>query len=462
MLRKPPSPGDGRPRSRERTARWVMLLACAGLVMPPASAAQLCGLDGAFAPAASGPNAAAFNPALLGAAPHEASHEGAPAGAPARMPAGWQVELFGLEAGVGNESLTLRQYAGLNGAFWDENDKDQVLASIEGDQLDVRGAAQARVAGVSWGRWAFGTRTRAEGRIAIPKQAVELMLQGNTVGETFSVEGAAGEAVAFTEYRIGAAVRLRELVGEDGLLARWFGEAPEGVPGASLRDWRAGLTLKMIQAWHYAGILEAEGGITTTDEVLYGDGSLRSVTARGGRGWGADLGCAGPLGEAWSASLVVADLLSRVTFTDRIEERLDTFDVSGLTIGDEGEAVVTSETVTVALSAWEVALPARFSLGFVHHGESALTSVRIDLAAEDRLGASRSPRVGAGYARHLRDWLVVRGTVSVGGLDRASLGGELGLGLGRLQWDAGIRSWGSLNPWDSRGLGLVAGLSLIP
>ncbi len=472
MPRMPISSESRRPRPGGPATLRALVVAALGLLLcsggpapgeawlralvPAASAAALCGIDGVFGPAASGPAAAAYNPALLGTAP--------PAEVPTEAPSARQVELFSVAAGVGNSSLTMRQYAALNGAFWDEGDKDEILDSIEDGQLDVRGDAQARVAGVSWGRWAFGTRTRAQGRIAVPRQVLELMLYGNTVGESFSVEGASGEGIALTEYRLCGALELSELVGREGLLGGWLGgwlgTGLDGRGGESVQPWQVGLTFKLLQGWQYARILDAEGGITTTNEVLYGDGSVRSLTARGGRGWGADLGCAGPVGEAWTVSLVVSDLVGRLTFTGQVEERLDTFDVSGLTIGDEGEAVITSETVAVELREWQVDLPARFSLGLAHHGEAALASVRIDVATEDRLGASRVPRLGAGYARRLQDWLIVRGVFSVGGLDGASLGGELGWSVGPVQWNVGLRSWGSLNPWNSRGLGVVTALNL--
>ena len=388
---------------------------------------DLAGVDGSFGPAMMGPAGAAYNPAL-------------PSLVPVR-----RVELVGCDLQVGNGSLPLRQYGQLNGAHWDQADKDRILATLDTGRLDIAAGAELRAAGISWDNGSFVIRTRAHGALSIPKQALELLLNGNTVGEAFTLDGTSGEGILFTEYRLSLGLPLHQIAGQD--------QGP-------LEGWHAGCAAKILRGWRYARILEAAGGLTTTSQALYGDGSIRSLAAQGGTGFGADVGVAGPLRGSWMASLVVTDLLGWLDFAGDAQERIDSFAVSGLCIGEGAGQIVATETVKIPVAAFRVYLPVGLSLGAARRGESSLTSLRMDLSGEDRLGAARTARVAIGHARRLAGCLAARGTASLGGADGASLGGEMGWRVGAAQVDLGLRSWGSLNPWASRGIGLVATLNL--
>ncbi len=410
-------------RAAERPAR----AGAPGMPCGTLPTVDLAGVDDSFGPAMVGPAGAAYNPAL-------------PSLVPVR-----RVELVGCDLHVGNGSLPLRQYGQLNGAHWDQEDKDQILATLDSGHLDIAVGAEMRAAGICWGSGSFVIRTRAHGELSIPRQALELLLNGNTVGETFSLDGTSGEGILFTEYRLSLGLPLYQMVGQDR---------------GALEGWHAGCAAKILRGWRYARILEAAGGLTTTSQALYGDGSIRSLAAQGGTGFGADVGFAGPLCGSWTASLVVTDLLGWLDFTGDVQERIDSFDLSGLCIGEGAGQIVATETVEIPVDAFRVYLPVGLSLGAARRDESSLTSLRMDLSGEDRLGAARTVRVAIGHARRFAGCLAARGTASLGGADRASLGGELGWRVGAAQVDLGLRSWGSLNPWASRGIGLVATLNL--
>ncbi len=421
-----------RPRDRRGPATIlgliVALLGAAMMLYASAASAAVrpAGQERSFAPAASGPAAASWNPALLALFPER------------------RVELFSLRAGLGNDSFTLREYAQLNGSAWDEEDKQSILSAIEDETVELAGEASVRAAGVSFGPWAVATETRGASRMAVPKQLLELMLYGNTVGETFDVDGSSAEGAAFTELRVSLALPAA------GILGR---------AAAPLGDWCVGVSAKMLKGWAYGRLLEAEGGVTTTVERLYGEGYFKILSARGGRGFGFDLGAAGPIGRGWTASVSARDLFASIEWDDGVEEQTDYFEVPGMALGDDDEVVI-SESVTVPLQSVRTDLPQTYALGVAHHGRRLLTTFHLEAASASRMGLSSALRLGAGAAWSFKPWLVLRSGVSVGGADAAAVSGGAGFGLGPVQLDLGLCSWGNLNPFASKGVGVVTSIGM--
>ncbi len=422
----------GRPRAARRTLGRAVggaigLGLAAGILAAPVSATvRPAGQGAAFAPAAAGPAAASWNPAGLSLHPER------------------RIEFFALQAGLGNDRFTLRQYADLNGGFWGDEDKQAVLDGVGGGALTVSGQAALRAAGVSIGPLAFTSETRGASRACMPKEALELLLYGNTVGETFDLNGASAVGIAFTEVRASAA----------GPAERLLAFLPTAVKG-----WHLGASAKMLVGWGYWELLEARGGVTTTVESLAGDGSLRYVTARRGHGFGFDLGVARRLGRDWTICAAARDVAARITWDAGVEERTDTFEAPAISLGD-GDEVAITESVTVPLTSVSTHLPVLYSAGVARTGERLLATLHLEAAGERRLGASPALRAAAGAAWTFKPWLAVRASLSVGGEDRATVGGGAGLALGRAQVDVGLRSWGSLNPFASKGLGAETSVGL--
>jgi hypothetical protein len=218
--------------------------------------------------------------------------------------------------------------------------------------------------------------------------------------------------------------------------------------------------LKFLQGWSYAELLDAEGGVTTDQEAVYGSGSLYSVVARGGQGFGADLGFTGSLGRDWVGMAAVRDLFAGITWTQDVEERVDTFDIPGLTMGDGAQDGVISETTTRSLPEVRTDLPVTFSFGTAHWGHRWIHGVQLSWSSARRYGGHPNPRLSVATSWLQSDWLALRGDASLGGEDRAGVGGGLGIGLGPTQLDLEARSWGSLNPFASQGIAGAVSLGI--
>jgi len=386
---------------------------------------NLAGSAEGFAAVAYGPSAVSYNPANLTMFP------------------GTYLELLSLRGGAGNNSYSISDYNRFNGSFWDDEMKKEILSKIDGKTFSFNGDINARAAGFSLAGFAVTTETRLVSSIDVPKEMCELILNGNTIGRTFSIDNADGAGIAFTEMRFSAARPLVSVF---------------PVESTRFDKWHGGLTLKILKGWGYGELLEAEGGLQTTEEMVYGNGRFRSLYARGGSGLGFDLGFAGPVSDNWIGSLAVRDLFTKINWTRDVEERIETFEVPGLVLGDS--VSVNSDSVTRSLSQTETALPAIFSIGAARQWTRWLAAGQIQLATGTRYGASSSPRASMGTAWKMRSWLVVRASAAAGG-DRASnVGGSLGIAVGAIHVNLGLHSWGSLNPFASKGFGLISALAV--
>ncbi|MBD3235670.1 MAG: hypothetical protein GF330_03090 [Candidatus Eisenbacteria bacterium] len=412
----------------------ISLLIIPGLLWagggPATARAQVraAGMAGAYTAVAAGAQAASWNPANLALYPDRG------------------IELFSLTGAVGNDSYSLSDYRRFNGAYWGESEKQEILSRIESETIGVDLAADVTAAGLALGGWAFSTTSHATSRLALPKEYLRLVLYGNAVGETFRLDGAAGDAVAYSEFRFSAAQRLAALV-----------PAARSLPGA----WSAGVSLKLLQGWAYGEIQEASGGVTTTTDAINGAGELRSLLAQGGSGYALDLGLAGALGGGWTAGFAARDIAATIHWDRGVEERIDSFVVDGLTLDEISDETVRDESVTISRPQARLRLPVTYALGVARHAGRLLAAASLEIGSHDGWGARRSPRFSAGLEWTPWGFLALRTGLALGGLDESSAAVGSGFAVGRVRIDLAIQSWGTLNLFDSRGLGGGLGIGIV-
>jgi hypothetical protein len=220
--------------------------------------------------------------------------------------------------------------------------------------------------------------------------------------------------------------------------------------------------LKFFRGLALIDLVEASGGVVTSESYVTGDGRLRTVTAQGGKGFGLDAGLSGPLGRQWICSLVLRDLGSQLVWTRRAQERLDTFHVPGLSLGAEGQTTIHAESTRRPLRAARLVLPPLFSCGVARSAGSLLTSLRLDVATADGWGASTRPQISAGQAWRCWDGFVLRFHTIWRRADPMRWGLGAGLALGPTQLDVGFASAGSFSPSAGYGLGFATSLTLFP
>ncbi|MCK4412954.1 MAG: hypothetical protein KAY32_05375 [Candidatus Eisenbacteria sp.] len=423
--------GSGWPLDGIRRPVGLLLCVAAlllyGLGRPCAAQVRAAGMAGAYTALASGTDAPAWNPANLALYRERG------------------VVLLAAHAGIGNNSYSLDDYRQLNGAYWGEAEKQTILERIEGNSFDLAGSGSVSALSSAWGDWAVSSRTRAASTVSVPKEYLRLILYGNTVGESFDLAGADGHGVVFSEFALCGGRPLEALLPR---LGSWAGE------------WTVGVSLKLLRGWSYAQVLEAEGGLTTTETSLDGSGFVRTALAQGGWGFACDLGVAGRLADGWYAGLSIRDLFGAIRWDEEAEERTESFDASDVTLEEIDGETVETESESIARAAWRSDLPVTWAFGIARRLDRWSLAADLAWASGDGFGAPDAPRAALGVEYRVRDWLLLRGGGSLGGLEGAGLAGGLGLGWRTIRLDLALHSWGTFNPFSSNGLGLGLGLGL--
>ncbi len=92
----------------------------------------------------------------------------------------YSVKLFSLAAYADNNAFTLADYKKYNGAYLSNTDKEDILAKIPEEGLNIDLSANAAVLSFSVGSFAFLAEGIADGDGNLPKGPIELALSTST------------------------------------------------------------------------------------------------------------------------------------------------------------------------------------------------------------------------------------------------------------------------------------------
>lgn len=375
---------------------------------------------GAGSALARGAEGALLNPALLALEPRR------------------EVIVAGAQAGAQSDAFSWQDYTRYNGKSWTDADKNEILERIGPDGVTVRADAGLAALAVSYGRWAFATNTQISGSARLPQDAARLLLFGNVEDKTFSLDGAAGDGLAWSGVQVGYGLPVGD--------------------GAGGWQWTAGVTAKYVKGWGYARILEATGNLSTTLDGTIGSGRMAVRTARGGSGYSLDLGLAAQAGPRQTWSLSLCEAISRVSWSGDPQLQYATFEAvdTPLVDADGTEDVVADSTWSVPTVGFDAALPRVATLA------GAFPLGRADVAASlsVRFGAETAARtrMAAGVLWPLSGLLSLGGGVSVGGSEESSSVAGVTFKSARLRADLALASRGTPLFWQARGYGLSLGV----
>lgn len=403
------------------TVRALSALVAALLIPAVVHAQRVTPITAGAGPAlARGAEGALLNPALLALEPRR------------------EVIVAGAQGGVQSDAFSWQDYTRYNGKTWTDSDKNAILDRIGPDGVTVGADAGLAALAVSYGRWAFATHTQAMGTATLAQDAARLLLLGNVENETFSLNGTAGDGLAWSSVQVG------------------YG-APIG-DGRGGWQWTAGATAKYVKGWGYARILEAAGDLTTTIEGTTGSGRMTVRTAEGGSGYSLDLGIAARSGPRRYWSLALCDALSRVSWSKNPQFQYATFTAldTPLVDADNSDDLVADSTWSVPTTGFDAALPrlATLATAFPLGRADAATSLSYRFGS----GVAARARAAVGLVFPLSGLLSLGGGVSVGGIEESSAVGGLTLRTSRLRADLALASRGTPLFWQARGYGVSLGL----
>ncbi|HEC82983.1 MAG TPA: hypothetical protein ENI46_00685 [Firmicutes bacterium] len=297
----------------------------------------------------------------------------------ARDATGWY-QLLWTEVDFGNGAFTLGDYALYNGAFLDEQTKRDLTSSVPSDGLSFFAHASTRASYEIGGKFSVGGRLRVGQYASLPKDVLDLILFGNEMERTYSLEDARGEASALAELSFGYRHRL------------------SSVGGVTL-----GGSFKVIKGFGYGVISQAEGTLFSGEEGISGDGVLSVLSSRRGSGYGLDV-WAEKIYSNMRMRLYIEDLYTVVTWRDCDEE------INRILVDlDAGEVPSDSLVETVhevrKVTVFEQRLKPRVELTLARAWDNWLVGVAYSQSLGWSAFGSGRPHLEVSCMRDLTGWL---------------------------------------------------------
>jgi hypothetical protein len=343
-----------------------------------------------------------------------------------------------------NNSFSLDDYNTYTGKFLDDNDKTTILDKIPGEGLKLDLIAEARGLNFSIWRLALNFRGIGVSKIKLDKDPFELLLYGNAIKPDISLSDSRGEAQALADGSISYGHPIKNW--KDGQIA-------------------VGATYHYYYGIAYEKIIEAEGGIFTTDTGYVGDGSATIRQALGGSGHGFDLGGAIIFAKSWTVSASIQNIYSKINWNKDTEETRFTFQMDPVTFqamsdNDVNDSLVENSDTTYDIAGFSTTMPTVFRFGLARTSNKMTWAFDWAQSTSSSGSQSINPRVSAGFEYRPIGVFPLRVGASTGGDKGTMFSAGLGIYLGPLHFDLAAANHGSFIPKSTKGATLAFAMGL--
>lgn len=382
------------------------------------SSARSVAMGGAFTSLAAGVEAHRYNPANLGFDGNQKR----------------SLEIIGLGADLSNNSFSLDDYNNFTGAFLTQEDKDYLMDQIPDEGLAISADIEASALSVSFGSFAFSLSGVGQADISLGKDIVDLMLNGNTFGDTIDLAGTHSDAVGYVSAGVSYGLPIYTL---------------------GTRQLTVGATAKYIRGLGMEEVVEIEGLVATYETGFAGEGHVVARSATGGSGYALDLGAALQLSDSYLVGVRMKNILSSISWNSGTEEHGYMFSFDTMTIDNSDGAHVLSEDYSQDIASFSTGLPTVMNLGVANTSGQLVWAIDWEQGFRRAAGASRKPRLAGGleYTGLLR-WLPLRTGFATGGNKTTAFSMGFGLVLKGVYIDAAAVTGKSLSPSSNNGINM--------
>jgi len=404
-------------------AAVILGLLATGPVLAEQSSARSVAMGEAFVGLANGVDAARYNPANLGLDGYRRT----------------EIEFFGVGADINNNSFSLEDYNNYTGAFLTSADKADILSKVPDRGLVLSADVQATAASVAFGSLVFSTSAVGQAGINLNRDILELVLNGNTYGETISVTGSYSDAVGYVASGLSYGLPLYT---------------------AGTRQLSVGVTAKYIRGLGVEQIVELEGMATTFATGLQGDGRMIARTATGGSGYAMDIGAALKLNDSYTAGIRVKNFMSNINWSQNTEEHSYNFSFDTVTVDNMNDDFIVSESDTRDIESFSTNLASVMTVGFAKTSGSLLWAVDWEQGFRLAAGSSKKPRVAVGLEWNGLPVIPLRAGYAVGGDRPSNLSIGTGMGVGPVYLDFAAVTGSTISPYSSKGVNIAVSSGL--
>jgi hypothetical protein len=382
------------------------------------SSARSVAMGAAAISLAKGVDAARFNPANLGFGEFQLKG----------------VELAGVGANISNNSFTLSDYNKYTGAFLTDEDKEDILNKISPEGLRLNVDAEASAASVSLGALVFGVTGNGVADINLNRDLVELVLDGNTFGDTIEITGCYSEAVAYASLYMSYGHSIYKM---------------------GSRELSIGATAKYLRGFAVEQVVELEGLAATFATGFTGEGRLVAQTATGGSGYAFDIGAALKLNDDYMVGAKIRNVLSSITWNKDTEEHGFTFSFDTMTVDNMDDDYVVTDDYSIEIDDFSTSLPSVMNVGVANISGKLLWAVDWEQGFERSTGVSTKPRLSMGVEWSPVSALPLRAGYAVGGNRNAAFSFGSGFQLAYFYMDYAMVTGTTFSGYSSKGLNVA-------
>ena len=387
--------------------------------------ARSAGMGEAYSAVASGCDASFWNPSLI----------------PPREGVGnLRFALPSFSLGLTNSTLSTGFYNELNGAFWQDSEKESILDRIPDNGIKLDASVQVLLAAARIsGDYATYVRAVGEGILSIPKDLADLALYGNEPGRSYEIteDNTGGRATAYSEA---------------GIAGSWS----TGWSFQEMEEITVGAAVAYVHGFFFADVPVADGSIYTDPNTydIAGRGLFEMRSSLGGNGFTSRIG-ASTSWEGWQTSLWLDNPLCWIKWTKSNEHSSVSFSdtLTAESMDDDSLFEIVEESGDI--DPFASRLPFETRLGISKIFEKWL--VACDLGYKEGYGL----KLATGFEyRPGPDWLLLRAGTGLGGVQLLTFALGAGLQFGSFSVDlSGANHHGIMG--GSRGLELAFSLGIV-
>ncbi len=349
---------------------------------------------------------------------------------------------FGLK--LRNNSFSIADYNRYNGKFLNEADKNDIINSIPSSGLSLDLATQVSALNLSFGNLALTYKGVGIMSLSLDRDPLRLMLLGNAVVREVSVSDSRGEAFALGDLAFSYGRQIR--CWHDGELS-------------------IGASAHYLQGFGYWGIINARGGVITTDTGFVGAGQMTYRESRGGHGYSSDLGLAVRFSGDWVFSADYQNILSKIAWGSGNRQFAMWFSMKPATVESildesQSDSLVSSGDSSFACRGFSTKLTPAVRMGLAKKWKLITWSADWDLYLFDGPGATVSPRIANGLEYSRWNRFPLRLGFAFGGGQGATFSIGAGLRLGNFAFDLGLANPGTPIPTRGKGASMAFGACL--
>ncbi len=342
------------------------------------------------------------------------------------------MQVFGAGVSFNNNSLSLDDYNRYTGAHLSEADKQDLLSKIPTEGLKVSADGEVSALGFGAGNIAISLSAVGAAEINMNRSVIELLLNGNTYGESVDMEGIYGDGYGLASLNLSYGHRLYKDFD---------------------RQLAVGATVRLLKGLVYEEIIEANGEAVTLATGFDGAGNIVTRTASGGTGFSVDLGATFQLNKNYTVGAAVYNFASAIRWNKETEEHHYQFAFDTLTaVNMDNDSLITTVDTVIAVNPFTTDLPSSIRVGLAKTHGTLLWAIDWEQGFKLAAGSSPTPRVSTGMEYRFLSFLPVRAGFGLGGKQGTTFAGGIGLNFAPVNLDVGVANYNAVVGSSGKGI----------